>query len=95
MRPNNGVFDTGAAPSLLWEDLFKPDRLSLICPGNNTLLNGATNQTVKVIGTFVVHVRFGESRVHVMFGIVAKLEVPGRLATSFIDKCTKDIFQTD
>lgn len=95
MPPINCVFDPGAGPHLLQEDLVKPYWLPLIRPCRKSRLKCATNQKVEDVRTITLHVQSGDSRLRVMFGIFRNLAVATVLGTSFIEKCITGIFPID
>lgn len=76
MRPISYVIDTGSRLNLLGEDLVDPDWLPSIHPCDNSRLNSLTNQKVEVVGTVVLNVHIGASRISVIFEIVRIPAVP-------------------
>lgn len=95
MRTINCVIYTGTRSNLLRKDLVKPDCLPMMRLSDNHRLKCATSQNVEVIGTIVLYVRTGDSRVRMMFGIVRDMAVSALFGTSAVDKCSKDVIPTD
>lgn len=92
MHPVNCVFDKGAGPSLIREDFLRLGWNKMIRLSHGQYLNTVTSESVSVLDIIPSHVRMGDWRVCVEFGVVHKLSVPGLLGTCFIDCLVRSIF---
>lgn len=61
IRSTNCISVTGSGPNILREDLIEPDWRPSICVCNGPRLKSAINQTVKVVGPTVLHLRIEKS----------------------------------
>lgn len=68
--PLSCVFDSGNGPSLVPEEMVKPDRMKSIRVYEKQRLQSATTEMVEDVGTIMLHVGTGEARVQETFGIV-------------------------
>jgi len=94
-HPVTCVLDTGAGPNLINKDFLPPSWTDKIRPAQDPGLIAATRQAVSIEGVILLHVRVGELRVRVWFGVVSKLAVPALLGTSFIDSFIRAILPLD
>lgn len=91
----NLVFDTGTGPNMLQEGLVETDFLPSVHLCDSLQLKSETKPKVEVVGTIVLQVRIGESRIRViMFGIVRNLRASVLLCSSFIDQFIKSLFRS-
>lgn len=91
MRPIICVFDTGAGPKLIRDDVVNLSRLDCVRHGDMPEIRRAWDTRLNVSGTITLYLRMGESRTLVTFDVMDRLDVPVLLQTSFKDYIIKSI----
>jgi Aspartyl protease len=92
LAPVRAVFDTGAGPNLVRDDLLPRGWESLLVP-NQPLprITNASGKRMPVRGVIVLHTQVGDLRTRVRFYVVPGLGVPCILGCNFIDLHVRSI----
>lgn len=93
MHPLTSVFDTGARPNIIVEDILETERLKSIQANSSPSLRNATNQKLSAVEAVTLYIKISDSRIRVPFGFVRNLALKVLLETSFIGRFVKSIFR--
>lgn len=92
MAPVRAVFDTGAGPNLVRDDLLPRGWESLLIPGQPLpRITNASGKRMPVKGVIVLYLQVGDLRTRVRFYVVPGLGVPCILGCNFIDLHVRSI----
>lgn len=95
IRPLNFVLDTGSKSNLIHYDVMSIEWEQAVKPENNSQLKRSINHKLFLMGTIILHLRRGESRVWAYFGVLCQLIVSILLGTSFVDKIVRGGFSEE
>lgn len=95
MSPVVCLLDTGADLNLVNASMIPPQWAARIKRQNLPRLRTATKEPLALDGTIILHLRLGDLRVRVCFGVVPNLVVDFLLGTSFSDRFIRGIFPSE
>lgn len=86
------VLRTVTGLKIVRQDVFPKTWRDTTIPIKNDRLTATSNLVMNLEGVILRHVRLGDLRVRVWFGVAVKLTVPILLGTAFIDCFIRVIF---
>jgi Retroviral aspartyl protease len=86
LSPVRAVFDTGAVPNIVIDDILPKEWERIIIPSQPLLrITNASDKRMPVRGVVLLHLQVGDLRTRVRFYVVPGLGVPCILGCNFID----------